>query len=370
MFTFSVPPTARSWAEISSHALTHNLALVRKCVGPRVEILAVVKANAYGHGAGIVVPALAHDVAIFGVANVTEAQEVASLGTCRDIMLLSPCLAAERPLAVAGSWIVTVSSAAEAAAYAEHGAVRVNFKVDTGMGRVGVWWESAESEIRALAEIPCVEVHSISTHLPCSDEDANFTRQQLDHWRGLATKLRCFVPFAKIHMLNSAGILAFAEAESDIVRAGLMIYGSSPLPGFACAPALTWKTRVTLLGSLPEGSCVSYGRTFRACRPTRTAVLAVGYADGFPRQASGQGTHVLLGGTRCPILGRVTMDQVVVDITDAPAVAHGDEAVLIGCQGDLEISVETLAQQSGTIAWDIFTGLSPRVLRIGATWVE
>lgn len=354
----------RSWAEVDPGALRHNLSLVRRMVGSHPEILAVVKANAYGHGTGPVVKALSGDVAVFGVANFTEARAVRAANTGHDVMLLSPCLPAEREEAVKEGLIVTVSSAGEAAGFAASGPVRVNFKVDTGMGRVGAWWREAGHE---LEKMPAgVEIHSISTHLPSSDEDEKFTRDQLGEFSRLVEALRKLAPGAKIHSLNSAGIMKFPEHAAGIVRAGLILYGSSPLPEIAaqCQPALTWKTRVTLVRELPAGAGVSYGRTFIAPRPMRTAVLAVGYADGFPRQVSGHGAAVLVGGKKCPLLGRVTMDQIVVDISEVSSVSPGDEVVLIGCQGEETITAEDLAAQAGTISWHIFTGINSRVARV------
>ena len=364
---FTVPPTLRSWAEVNLHALRHNLATIRELIGPKPAILAVVKANAYGHGTAEIARAIAHDVAIFGVASLSEAQAAASAGTGRDIMLLSPCLPAERELA--RDFIVTVSSADEAAAFAAFGPVRVNFKVDTGMGRIGAWQEEALDHVRAIAKLPGVQLHSISTHLPSSDEDWDFTNGQLATFSILVQKFRDISPDVRIHSLNSAGILAFPEHASDLVRAGLILYGTSPLPEFQhrFLPVLAWKTRVTLVRSLPAGTGVSYGRTFLTSRPTRTAVLAVGYADGFPRHASGRETPILIGGRRYPTIGRVTMDQIVVDITDGgDAISPGDEAVLIGRQGAHEITAAELAANADTIPWEIFTGIKGRVARIYA----
>ena len=364
MLRFSVTPTMRSWAEVDPEAIRHNLALVRRTIGAGPEILAVVKANAYGHGTEAVVRALAHDVGIFGVANIPEARSVQAAGSGRDIMLLSPCLPAERAEAVREGFVVTVSSAEEAAHYAASGRVRVNFKVDTGMGRVGVWWKDAQRELLALP--PGVQVHSLSTHLPSSDDDEEFTAEQLAGFEKLAATLRPMAPGAKIHSLNSAGIMRFPHHAADIVRAGLILYGSSPLPEIACLcrPALTWKTRVSLVRELPGGTGVCYGRTFLTPHPLRTAVLAAGYADGYPRQVSGRGASVLVGGTKCPVLGRVTMDQIVVDISSAGNVQPGDEAVLIGTQGGARITAEELAEQAGTISWHIFTGIKSRVARV------
>ncbi len=364
MASFSISPGLRSWVEVDPGALRHNLAFVRQTIGPKPEILAVIKASAYGHGTGEAARALAHDVAVFGVADLSEAQAVQAAETGRRIMLLSPCLPSEREEAVAAGLIVTVSSAEEAEGYAAFGNAMVNFKVDTGMGRVGSWWESAGHDLARI--VRRMRVYSISTHLPCSDEDDPFTRCQLDTFFRALKEFRQLAPEAKIHSLNSAGILKFPEYAEDIVRAGLVLYGSSPLPEFRndLRPALAWKTRVTLVKDLPAGTGICYGRTFITSRPTRSVVLAVGYADGFPRQVSGKGACVLIREKRCPLLGRVTMDQIVVDGTGAGNIGPGEEAVLIGSQGRETITAEDLAAQADTIPWDILTGIKGRVARI------
>jgi len=366
---FSVPSSLRSWVEIDTEALRKNLAVVQRQVGDGVGILAVVKANAYGHGAKNVVRALADGVSVFGVANLCEAIEVGSIPGVRDVMILSPCLPGEHSEAVERGFIVTVSSAAEVASFARRGRLRVNFKVDTAMGRAGVWWESAEDELRATLKIPQVEVHSISTHLPASDEDTSFTRSQLEGFRGLAERLRSLSPGAAIHSLNSAGILQFPEFSESIVRAGLILYGVSPAPEFqgSLQFALAWKTRLALVRDLPRGASVSYGRTFVAKDAIRVGLLPIGYADGLPRAISGRGAEVLVRGKRCPIIGRVTMDQVVVDLSRANDAIAGDEVVVIGRQGAEKITATELARQAGTIPWEIFTGIQDRVARVYPT---
>ena len=180
-----------------------------------------------------------------------------------------------------------------------------------------------------------------------------------------ADKLRPLVPPAKIHALNSAGILGFPAHAHDLVRPGLMLYGSAYPTEFQSLlrPALTWKARVLLVRDVGRHRSVSYGRTFITPHAMRIATLAIGYADGFPRQTSGRGAHVLVGGRRCPVLGRVTMDQILADVTSLPRVEVGDEAVLIGEQGGERILAKEVADKAGTISWDIFTGIGNRTRR-------
>jgi alanine racemase len=361
----AIPEDLRTWAEIDHTALLSNLRLIRGRTGGGAGILAVVKANAYGHGAIEVAGTLAAETSVFGVANLGEAREIESAGTGRDIMLLSPCLPGERAAAVGAGHIATVSSAAEAAAYAHFGKIRLNFKIDTGMGRLGCLEENAAPELRKILETPNTVLHSISTHLPSADEDAEFTAAQLGRFASLASELRKLAPNAKFHALNSAGILTRPAEPHELVRPGLAIYGCTTIPGFDAKlrPALAWRARIALVKNLPAGASVSYGRSFISSRPIRTAIVPVGYADGFPRQASGHGARVLVRGVSCPVLGRVTMDQIVIDATAVPGVREGDTATLMGADGAETITAGELAACSGTIAWDILTGIGRRVAR-------
>lgn len=352
--------TFRTWAEIDLDAIRHNLDVVQQTA--KTGVLAVVKANAYGHGAPEVAAAIADKVELFGVANIGEAEAVLGLG--KDVLLLSPCIESERAQAVAVGCITTVSSAAEAAAFGP--GARINFKVDTGMGRIGTWQNDAAAELEKIAALPGTEIFSISSHLPVSDEDEEFTKDQLARFAILVPRFRAIAPHAKLHILNSAGILGFPDHAYDLVRPGLMLYGSAYPDKYQhlLKPALTWKARILMVREVPEGRSISYGRTFITPRPMRLATLPAGYADGFPRQVSNKGAHVLVGGKRCAVLGRVTMDLIVVDVTEVPEAKPGDEAVLIGRQGTEEILARELADQAGTIAWDIFTGLKTRVKKI------
>jgi len=361
----TVADDARTWAEIDLAAIRHNIGVVRRRIGPDAKILAVVKADAYGHGVAPVTGMLAPESQIFGVANLKEAREIAALETGRDIMILSPCLPAERNGAVAEKFIVTVSGVEEAAAFAGCGQARINFKIDTGMGRIGCPADSAIDSLRKVRAMRNIEVHSISTHLPSADEDLVFTNRQLEEFARLKNQIGEIFPGTKTHALNSAGILTRQVESNEIVRPGLMLYGVSPIPALQqeLRPALAWKARVAMVREVGKGASISYGRTFIAPERIRVAVLSLGYADGFPRQTSGNGAAVLLHGKPCPLIGRVTMDQIVVDVSAAPNVRAGDAATLVGQDGDQEITATELATQAGTIPWDIFTGIGQRVRR-------
>ena len=364
------PRAHRCWAEIDLDALRHNAGAVREHLGEKVKIMAVVKANAYGHGIGPVVRALDGRVEMFGVANVREAVEVREHLADAPVFILGPALAEERAEIVARRFVPAVCSVEEARDYsALAGAepLAVHVKIDTGMGRVGIWESDADAAVREILALPGLRITGLASHLPVADEDDAFTREQLTRFHATAARLRALgIANAVVHVENSAGIIGFPELAGDMVRAGLMLYGSAPRAEFQprLRAAMTWKTRITQLRTAPAGHGISYGRTFRPAQPTRVATLAVGYADGYQRHLSGRGAHVLIRGRRCAVLGRVTMDQIIADVTALPDSALGDEAVLIGRQGAEEILAAELAEKSGTIAWEIFTGVGPRVERI------
>jgi alanine racemase len=342
------------------------LGVVREKVG-LAEILAVVKANAYGHGLVGVAQAVADEVQLFGVANLEEARALRSAGLSHPVIILGPALPGERATIVEHKFIPTISAIDEAKAFAEIGPVSINFKVDTGMGRMGVPEPQWLAAFKAVSTLPSLHVHSVSTHMPVSNENADYTRDQLTRFRNVVEKFRAEVPGDyKAHVLQSAGTLAFNETPHEIVRAGVMLYGISPLPEFQklLRPAMTWKTAISLIRDMPAGHGISYGRTFITPREMRVATLSAGYADGYPRHASNRDAAVLVRGKRCPLLGRVTMDLMMIDVSQIRGAAVGDEVVLMGRQGDEEISAEELAERAQTITWEIITRIGSRVRRV------
>lgn len=329
----------------------------------------VVKANAYGHGIDLVVPALTDLTDIFAVANTEEALAVRKHAPEADVMILSPALEWEFPDIVEQNFIPAISSLEEAHSLARATGkrnVRIHLVVDTAMGRIGVWHEDALHLLHELQKVPGLELHSVSTHLPSADEDVEFTTGQLDNFSSFVQRARGLLGDAGVHVLNSAGCLRFPRHAADIVRAGLALYGVPPVPENAeeLQPVLAWKTTVALVRDVPAGRTVSYGRTFTTERASRLATLAVGYADGYQRHLSGTAACVLLGGVRCRLVGRVTMDQIIVDVTDAGEICAGDVAVLIGQQGGEKITAAELAQRSKSIPWEILSGIGPRVKRL------
>jgi alanine racemase len=360
----------RCWAEIDIEAMRSNIRAIRSMIANGVRIIAVVKADAYGHGLSEIARQLDRDVDLFGVANLVEGQTIRSTGARAPILILGPALPEERRKIVEETFIPTVSTVEEAAGYAE--CVRagerlpVHFVVDTGMGRIGLCADKADYVLRAIRQMPQLQMTALSTHLPVADEDENYTARQLQRFRATAGHL--LAQHQPATVLNSAGVMRFGNQAKpgDLVRVGLSIYGVSPLSQFQSRfrPAMTLKTRVTLVRTLGPGRSISYGRTFVTPSQMTVATLSAGYGDGVDRHLSGKDTDVLIRGRRCRLLGRVTMDQIVVDVSHLEQVKPGEEAILIGRQGDEEILASELATKAGTIAWEVFTGITKRVVRV------
>ncbi|HEY4282366.1 MAG TPA: alanine racemase [Chthoniobacterales bacterium] len=358
----------RCWAEINSEALRRNARKVRERIGS-AELLAVIKANAYGHGMIGVAEALAGDVELFGVANLEEAATLRR-SVAHPIIILGPALSQERAEIAGGHFIPTISTLEEAEDFnrlATGENVSINFKVDTGMGRMGAPENDALAVFEKIAALPQIHLHSISTHMPASNEDAAYTRDQLARFAKIMKDFRARVPGDyKAHVLQSAGTLAFADASFDIVRAGIILYGISPLAEYRkeFEPVLTWKTRIGLIRDLPKGSSISYGRTFIAPKAMRVGTITAGYADGYPRHLSNRDAAMLVRGRRCQLLGRVTMDLMVIDLSEVPDVVPGEEVVLMGKQEESEIACWELADKADTITWEITTRIGSRVRRV------
>ena len=254
----------RCWVEIDRSALRHNVAFVREKFGPDIDLLAVVKANAYGHGMIEVAQTIADQANIFGVANLEEATALRA-AVQNPITILGPALPGERGTIAERGFIPSISALEEARDFDRIGRgqkVPINFKIDTGMGRMGVLAEEAVAVFKQVSALRNIKVHSVSTHLPVSNEDEHFTREELHNFGKLIKQLRLEVPGDyKAHALQTAGVLAFAEEPFEIVRPGMLIYGISSLPEFQSLlrPAMAWKTRIALIREIPAGHGISYG---------------------------------------------------------------------------------------------------------------
>jgi alanine racemase len=368
----------RCWAEIDLAALRGNLAWIRHRVGPEKNIITVVKADAYGHGLKQIAALLMQSgTDIFGVANLVEAQAIRSVGRGWPVLMLGACLPQEVDLAVRDGVMPTISSLTEARAF-DAAASRqkkiadVHVKVDTGMGRLGVAAADAVDLVRRMKALRHLSVAGLYTHFASAEDDAIFSREQRRRFDSVIEALRVqkILP-PLIHTQNSAALLHEPIGEGNVVRPGLLVYGIVP-PGRRrlskvssshLHAALALKCRVSLVKEVPRGTPLSYGGTFVAPRKMRVATLTAGYGDGYPR-AAGNRAEVLLRGQRCRVLGRVTMDQTLVDVSRLKRVRAGDEAVLIGQQGREEIAAMELAAWCGTVPWEILTGITYRVPRI------
>lgn len=359
------PSPPRAWAEIDLSALRHNLEVAREV--SQCAVMAVVKAGAYGHELETVARVLAEaDVAFFGVANVGEARRITDAGIDTRIYLLGATWADERAEVVDRAWTPCLSSLEEARDFdrlARQAGVRlkVHLAVDTGMGRGGFVPDELAGKMPELESLSGLEIEGLGSHLPSADEDEDFTRDQFSRFTALSESLGGRARFKWIHLSNSAGLLGYDNSPCNLVRPGLMLYGISPLPDQQARlkNVMSLKSRVTLIRELPAGHGVSYGRDFITTRPTRVATIGVGYGDGYPRHLSGQGAEVWIKDQRHPLLGRVTMDQVMIDVTDHPEIEVGDEVEVFGPH----IRVDEVASKAGTIAWEVLTGITPRVVR-------
>lgn len=358
------PP--RAWVEIDLATLKENLAYARKASG--CGIMAVVKAGAYGHGLEVISKTLEEaGVEFLGVANIGEARRIREAGVSSRIYLLGATWEAEREEIVARNITPCVSSIEEAAefnAIAKRRGVKlaVHIAVDTGMGRGGFLAEGIAENFAVLAAMDSLEIEGIASHLSSADEDEEFTWRQIHSFEETVEKLGGAERFRWRHLSNSAGILGYPMGCRNLSRPGLMLYGISPTPGFkdSLKNVMSLKSRVTLVRTLPAGHGVSYGRSFVTTRPTRIATVGIGYGDGYPRQVSGKGAEAFIRGAKHPIVGRVTMDQIMVQLPDDSEVRCGDEVELFGAQ----IPAADVARQADTIAWEILTGITPRVQRI------
>jgi len=371
----------RCWAEIDLAALERNLRLIRASLPQHIKYVAVVKADAYGHGLQQVAGRLMHAGAdLFAVANIAEAAQLRELGPGWPILLLSPLLPDEDRFVAEYDVAATVSTEEEvsrldAAGRAAGRPILVHLKIDTGMGRLGVWHEEAPALFRRIAASAHLKLAGVFTHFASPDDDPVFTGEQRS--RFLAALEACGIPRDPraglfVHADNSAGLETMPGASPfNAVRIGLLQFGVLPHPGSFLSqvrtePVFSFRTRVGIVKRLPSGTTVSYGRTRTLSRATTVAVLCAGYGDGIPRSASNRAS-VLIRGKRCPVLGRVTMDQTVVDVTDVPGSACGDEAVLVGRQGSDEISVGEFSRWADTIPWETLCSVTKRVPRIYRT---
>jgi alanine racemase len=358
------------WTDIDLDALTYNVASLKRQAGP-AAVAAVVKANAYGHGAlGVARTILEAGADRLAVICVDEGEQLRRGGVSVPILVMGHSPVGEARRIVELELTPTVTSLEMGSALAreaEVAAVRqpLHLKVDTGLNRYGVTPQEVVPLAEDLRAIPSLQVEGIFTHFASADEgDKRFTLEQYTTFRSVVEKLP-WVPIR--HVSNTATLLDRPEMSLEMARPGVGMYGLYPSPyvsqSLNLRPVLSLKSRVTRMTLVAPGDSVSYGRAWRANRPSTVALVMCGYADGLPRLLSNRGS-MLVRGHRVPIVGRVCMDMCMVDVTDVPDVAEGDEVVIIGRQGEVEITAEEVAELCGTISYEILCGISARVPRL------
>lgn len=353
-------------------ALRRNFAEVRRLVGG-VSIWPAVKANAYGHGAVEVVRALA-EADGFCVATVAEAEEIATLADGRPVLHLGAFHPEDVAGIVAGGFETAVVDVASASLLSREAGrlgrrARVHLKVDTGMGRVGMPAADVLVAARSISAMRGLEIVGLMTHFPTSDDaDLTFARAQAALLPGLRDQLsEALGRPLLLHAANSGAVLGLPEACFDAVRPGIMLYGAFPSPEAArtahLEPVMTLSARIVFIKTVSPGTTVSYGRTWTARRQSRIATVSIGYGDGLPRALSNTG-HALVRGRPSPIVGRVCMDMTMLDVTDIPEAAPGDEAVFWGRRGDAVLSVSDVAAAVDSIPYELTCRVTGRVPRV------
>ena len=384
-----VPEDAQVWAEIDLKAIAHNLRELRRVTNPRARMMAVVKADGYGHGAREVArQALDHGAELLGVARIEEALSLRRAGISAPVLIFGFTPAGLLHQLIHLDLTQTVYSLESARAVSEPGAaigkrVKVHVKVDTGMGRLGMLCCSGRTnalpgqspqgvleEIESILRLPGLEVEGLYTHFAGADlSDKSYAKEQLERFLSLCEGLRRNgIEFRFRHAANSAALIDMPESHLDLVRPGISIYGLDPSDHVNrervdLKPAMALKARIIQLKDVSAGFKVSYGMTYETREPTRIATIAIGYADGLRRALSSRG-HALAGGRRVPIVGRVCMDLTMLDVGGSSGLHVGDEVVLFGRQGDESISVDEVASELGTIHYEVVTTVSGRVPRV------
>ena len=367
--------TYRAWAEIDLAAFRENLDRLRRAIGPGVDVLAVVKCDAYGHGAvRISREAMDAGCAMLGVGDLSEAAELRAAGQTAPILHLGALLPGEEHEAVRLNLRVMVQTAGElervARAARRRGAsTAVHLKVDTGMHRLGSAPKEAVDLARRICEAPGVLLEGVYTHFSsASMPDESATVAQISAFRLVLQQLRREgIRPGIVHAANSAAAFRFPASRFAMVRSGIALYGVDPgafaRMGVLLRPTLSLRARVAAVRTVEAGAAVGYDHRFRASRRTRVAVLPIGYHDGYPHRLTNRG-QVLIQGRRAPVIGSVTMDYVTVDVTDLPPVEVGDPVTLFGREGEAVLRVEELAGWVGTIPYELTSRLGRRIRRV------
>lgn len=358
----------RAWAQIDTNAMKHNLRVVRRAM-PQHALMPIVKAEAYGHGLEGVARALDdEDVPFFGVATIAEAARVRDAGCKTCPFILGPCFPAEREAIVQNEWRAALSDPAEAEHFNALGKlygkkVHLHVSVDTGMGRAGLLPHGLGEMADLLPRLEHLHIEGIYSHLSAASEDIAFTHRQIAAFEQAVQQLSQKMSFQYRHLCSSSGVFNYKVPCTNMVRLGRILYGYSPMPSpynKELQQALTLFSRVTLVRTLPDNHGVSYEHTYITTAPTRVATIGIGFGDGYLHYLSNTGARVYLNGSYCPVLGRVTMDQIMVDVTHLEHVEPGDVAEIMGPN----VPWQELTARAHTIPSNVITSISSRVPRV------
>jgi len=365
-------------AEIDLRALRFNLDQLRGLTGGKAEVLAVVKANAYGHGATEIARELESAGArIFGVATTEEGIELRQSGIRAPILVFGGTYPEEVGRILANRltpviYDLEIARAFQARAEKEKKPLSVHLKIDTGMNRMGISWREWTSALEVLEGLKNLKVEGLLSHFSVAEgegpDDRAFTGEQLARFAKCVDSARKRgIKASFVHLANSAAAALWRQARFNLVRPGLMLYGYHPSPNLerliSLKPVLRWKTAILSLKSVPAGDTISYGRSYCCRKETRIAVLPVGYADGYNRRLSNRG-EVIIRGRRAKVSGIVCMDLTMVDVSEIPGVQAGDEVVLLGRQGSAEITAVEMAGWVESIPYEVLCGIGKRVPRV------
>jgi len=371
----------RAWVEINPVAIAHNVRQICRLLSPQTALMAIVKADAYGHGAPLVAQtALEAGASWLGVATIPEGIELRESGISAPILILGAVNTLEQVRAIA-QWQLqpTVCSPKQALIFSEamselseFAPLPVHLKLDTGMSRLGTDWQDAPAFAQLVRSLPHLKIVSIYSHLATADEpDPTVMRQQQRRFeQAIAAIRRVGIQPPQLHLANSAATLTDPTLHYDMVRTGLALYGLSPAPHLQhvldLRPALQVKARITQVKTIPAGTGVSYGYRFVTSRSLRMAVVGIGYADGVPRQLTNR-MQVIIRGQKVQQIGTITMDQLMLDVSNLPNLTEGEVVTLIGWDGLQSITADDWANTLNTISWEILCGFKHRLPRIAVS---